>query len=71
MLLFLKLLNHRKGRVHIINDVPLMDPITPHCVSLGLLKISNTFKIYTFAFYDYLNNNKFNFLVYLFHLYLS
>ena len=42
--------------VRLINEVPLMEPITPHYVSLGLLKFPDTVKLNTcLLFYDYFN----------------
>ena len=46
--------------VCIINDVPLMEPITPHYVSLGLMKFPDIVKLnMCLLFYDYFNNEKF------------
>ena len=45
--------------VRIINDVPLMEPITPHYVTLRLLKLPGIVKFNTcLLLYDYLNNAK-------------
>ena len=47
-------------QVRIIDDVPLMEPITPHYVSLGSLKFPDIVKLNTcLLFYDYFNNDKF------------
>ena len=46
--------------VRIINDVPLMEPITPHYVSIGLLKFPDIVKLnMCMLFYDYFSNDKF------------
>ena len=43
-----------------INDVPLMESITPHYTSLGLLKFPDTVKLNTcMLFYDYFHHEKF------------
>ncbi|RMX46931.1 hypothetical protein pdam_00024873 [Pocillopora damicornis] len=43
-----------------INDVPLMESITPHYPSLGLLKIPDIVKLNTcMIFYDYFHHEKF------------
>ena len=45
--------------VRIMNDVPLRDHITPHYVSLGLIKLPDIVKLYTCQlFYDHLIDNK-------------
>ena len=52
--------------VRVINDVPLMESITPHYTSLGLLKFPDIVKLNTcMLFYDYFHHEKF--LIYLFH----
>ena len=49
--------------VGIINDVSLMESITPHYVSLSLLKFSNIVKLKTFLlFYDYFHHKKFRYI---------
>ena len=46
--------------VRVINDVPLMEPITPHYLSLHLLKFPDIVKLNTcMLFYDYLYHEKF------------
>ena len=46
--------------VRVINDVPLMEPITPHYLSLHLLKFPDIVKLNTcMLFYDYFNHEKF------------
>ena len=46
--------------VHVINDVPLMESITPHYTSLGLLKFPDIVKLNTcMLFYDYFHHEKF------------
>ena len=46
--------------VHVINDVPLMELITPHYKSLGLLKFPDIVKLNTcMLFYDYFHHKKF------------
>ena len=43
-----------------INDVPLMEPITPHYLSLHLLKFPDIVKLNTcMLFYDYFHHEKF------------
>ena len=50
----------QKMIITIIHDVPLMEPITPHYVSIGLLKCPDIVKLNTcMLFYDYFNNDKF------------
>ena len=52
--------------VCVINDVTLMESITPHYTSLGLLKFPDIVKLNTcMLFYD--NSTMKNFLIYLFH----
>ena len=46
--------------VRVINDVPLMESITPHYTSLGLLKFPDIVKLKTcMLFYDYFHLEKF------------
>ena len=46
--------------VRVINDVPLMESITPHYTSLGLLKFPDIVKLKTcMLFYDYFQLEKF------------
>ena len=46
--------------VRVRNDVPLMESITPHYTSLGLLKFPDTVKLNTcMLFYDYFHHEKF------------
>ena len=46
--------------VRVINDVPLMESITPHYTSLGLLKFPDIVKLNTCTlFYDYFHHEKF------------
>ena len=46
--------------VRVINDVPLMESITPHYTSLGLLKFPDIVKLNTcMLFYDYFHHKKF------------
>lgn len=46
--------------VRVINDVPLMEPITPHYLSLHLLKFPDIVKLNTcMLFYDYFHHEKF------------
>ena len=46
--------------VRVINDVPLMESITPHYTSLGLLKFPDIVKLNTcMLFYDYFHHEKF------------
>ena len=46
--------------VCLINEVPSMEPITPHYASLGLLKHPDIAKLNTcLLLYDYINNEKF------------
>ena len=49
--------------VRVINDVPLMESITPHCTSLGLLKFLHIVKLNTFMLISTMKS----FLIYLFH----
>ena len=43
--------------VRIINDVPIRDHITPHYISLGLLKFSDIIQLHTCLFlYDLINH---------------
>ena len=45
--------------VRVINDVPLMESITPHYTSLGLLKFPDIVKLNTcMLFYDYFHHEK-------------
>ena len=45
--------------VRVINDVPLMESITPHYTSLGLLKFPDIVKLKTcMLFYDYFHHEK-------------
>ena len=47
-------------KVRLINDVPLMESITPHYTSLGLLKFPDIVKLNTcMLFYDYFHHEKF------------
>ena len=58
-LLFQKLLNFKIKPFVLINDVPLMEPITPYYVTLRLLKLPDIVKLNTcLLFYDYLNSDK-------------
>lgn len=53
--LVIKLQNNALG---IIDDVRLMEPITPRCACLNLLKFPDIVKLNTcLLFYDYLNSN--------------
>ena len=46
--------------VRVINDVPLMESITPHYLSLGFLKFPDIVKLNTcILFYDYFHHDKF------------
>ena len=46
--------------IRVINDVPLMESITPHYTSLGLLKFPDIVKLNTcMLFYDYFHHEKF------------
>jgi len=46
--------------VRVINDVPLMESITPHYSSLDFLKFPDIVKLYTcMLFYDYFHHDKF------------
>ena len=46
--------------VRVINDVPLMESITPNYTSLGLLKFPDIVKLNTcMLFYDYFHHEKF------------
>lgn len=52
----IKLQNKALG---IVDDVPLMEPIAPHCACLNLLKFPDIAKLNTcLLFYDHLNGNK-------------
>ena len=43
--------------VQIINDVPIRDHLTPHCINLGLLKFSDIIQLHTCVFlYDSINH---------------
>ena len=54
-----KVVKLQNKAVRIINDVQLMEPITPHYVTLRLLKLPDIVKLNTcLLFYDYLNNDK-------------
>ena len=54
-----KVVKLQNQTVRIINDVQLMEPITPHYVTLRLLKFPDIVKLNTsLLFYDYLNNDK-------------
>ena len=54
-----KVVKLQNKAVRIINDVPLMEPITPHYVTLRLLKLPDVVKLNTcLLLYDYLNNDK-------------
>ena len=45
----------------VINDVPLMEPITPHYLSLHLLQFPDIVKLNTcMLFYDYFHHQKFS-----------
>ena len=47
-------------KVRVINDVPLMESITPHYTSLGLLKFPDIVKLNTcMLFYDYFHHETF------------
>ena len=47
-------------KVRVINDVPLMESITPHYTSLSLLKFPDIVKLNTcMLFYDYFHHEKF------------
>ena len=52
--------------VHVINDVPLMESITPHYTSLGLLKFPDIVKLNTCMLFMIISTMK-SFLIYLFH----
>ena len=45
--------------VHVINDVPLMEPITPHYVSLHLLKFPDIVKLNTCMLFYHFHHEKF------------
>ena len=51
--------------IRVINDVPFMDNITPHYVSLGILKFPDIVKLYTcLLFFDLSCDHKpFNFVI--------
>ena len=50
----------QNNAVRVINDVPLMEPITPHYLSLRLLKFPDIVKLNTcMLFYDYFHHEKF------------
>ena len=52
-------LQNKAVRIININDVPLMEPITPYYTALGLLKVSDIDKLNTsFLLYDYFNAKK-------------
>ena len=54
-----KVVKLQNKAVRIINDVPLIEPITPHYVTLRLLKLPDIVKLNTcLLLYDYLNNDK-------------
>ena len=54
-----KVVKLQNKAVPIINDVPFMDPITPHYVALRLLKLPDIVKLSTcLLFYEYLNDDK-------------
>ena len=45
--------------IRVINDVPIMDNITPHYVNLGILKFPDIVKLHTFLlFFDLLCDQK-------------
>ena len=52
--------------VHVINDVPLMESITPHYTSLSLLKFPDIVKLNTCMLFRIISTMK-SFLIYLFH----
>ena len=54
-----QLVKLQKKAVRLINNVPLRDHITPHYVSLGLIKLPDIVKFYTCQlFYDYIVDGK-------------
>ena len=54
-----KVVKLQNKAIRIINDVPLMEPITPHYVVLNLLKHPDIVKLNTcLLFYDYLRDDK-------------
>ena len=58
-MLLLNVVKLQNKAVRIINYVPLMEPITPHYVTLRLLKLPDIVKLNTrLLLYDYLNNDK-------------
>ena len=60
----------QKKAVRVMNDVPLMEPITPHYLSLHILKFPDIVKLNTYILF-YLYFTMKSFLMYLFHWYLS
>ena len=56
--------------VRVINDVPLMESITPHYTSLSLLKFPDIVKLNTCMLFMIISTMK-SFLIYLFHQYLN
>ena len=57
-LLFMRLFNFRMRQlVRVINDVPIMDNITPYYVNLGILKFPDIVKLYSCLFlFDIFND---------------
>ena len=53
-----------------INDVPLVESITPHYTSLGLLKFADIVKLNSCMLFHDFSTMK-SFLIYLFHQYLN
>ena len=54
-----KVVKLQNKAVRIINNVPLMEPITPHYVTLRLLKLPDIVKLnMCLLLYDHLNNDK-------------
>ena len=52
-------LQNEAVRIININDVPLMEPITPHYAALALLKVPDIDKLNTsLLLYDYFNADK-------------
>ena len=55
----LQIIRLQNKTIRIINDVPSQDHITPHYVSLGLLKFRDIVKMYTCLFlFDHLCDDK-------------
>ena len=60
MLQCLKIVKLQNKAVRVINDVPLMEPRTPHYLSLHILKFPDIVKLNTcMLFYDYFHHEKF------------